>query len=180
MSCKSFPASSPTRILPLEVYKEKNVLTEVTIGIEEIPGPVDMVKVYQRSVDLEQWLSDVLLKILSEHSLFLNCITDYDIQIVEVHLYIYIHIHVHTNICTYIHVDIYVDIYVHVHDTNTCTCTCTCGHTNICNSRVTYTFIYMYTCCTYTVIYTQVCELEWIVAFLVVAITESSGLVSPI
>ena len=120
MSCKSFPVSSPTHILPLEVYKEKNVLTEVTIGIEEIP--VDMVKVYQRSVDLEQWLSDELLKIMSEHSLFLNCISDYDIQIVEVHLYIYVH--VHTNICTYVH----VDIYVHVH-TNICTyihtCTCT-------------------------------------------------------
>lgn len=102
----SQPFSSPTHILPLEVYKEKNVLTEVAIGIEEIP--VDMVKVYQRSVDLEQWLSDELLKIMSEHSLFLNCISDYDIQIVEV------------------------------------------------------------------------CELEWIVAFLVVAITESSGLASPI
>ena len=93
ISCKSFPASSPTHILPLEVYKEENVLTEVTVGIEEIL--VDMVKVYQRSVDMEQWLSDVLLKIMSEHNLFLNCISDYDIQIVEVHLYMYIYIYMY-------------------------------------------------------------------------------------
>ena len=65
------------------------------------------------------------------------------------------HVHVHVDIQTYA----IAELHIHLS---------------------TYTHTYMYTCCTYTVIYTQVCELEWIVAFLVVAITESSGLVSPI
>ena len=44
----------------------------------------NMVLIWQRSVDIEHWLNEQLEEILSTSPLSLQCIADYNVQIVEV------------------------------------------------------------------------------------------------
>ena len=111
---------SHPHLLPMEVYEGQEALFLESWNIDKSQhNSCNMVFIWQRSIDIEHWLNEQLEEILPTSSLSLQCIADYDVQIVEVssmhtesskkhdYQYTYTHTNTHTHSQTqhYINVD---------------------------------------------------------------------------
>jgi hypothetical protein len=73
---------SPGQILPVEVYRDCTALIECSSSC--LNESSDIKRICQYCLDIEQWLSIVLVSVLKGHQLILCSITDYDLDILDV------------------------------------------------------------------------------------------------